>query len=285
MFNTKGVLFLLLILTSSLLSAADYYTCKDKRGNTTFSQQPCSPKQIIETLKIAEKEKQLSGSQNNTEECIEECAVLKTAALKLKNIAQQLNLCASSKGSFTLDLKATSLSLCAGRKHSSAYCFREFGEVNTSYLDSGTCSANYQQTKKKYSAYLISSNQYECSITNKNSKTCIDESKLEELLANLSDIPRPKQEEQVVIKKPKKKKDPCRKVSESVTLRNARVSGDLIVCHRESDVESIYGSPTKIEHWSGVTSSDTQWIYHYDDGSASRYIYFKGGRVRDWEYH
>ena len=72
----------------------------------------------------------------------------------------------------------------------------------------------------------------------------------------------------------------CDNVS-SLTLRNARVSRDVMKCHSMDDIRDIYGEPKSISTWSDKSAYDTRWKFRSDDRKTT-YIYFKQGKVTKW---
>lgn len=77
--------------------------------------------------------------------------------------------------------------------------------------------------------------------------------------------------------------DPCASII-SLTLRNARISNDVMKCHTMEDVRSIYGDPKSVSTWSDRSAYDTRWKY-WSREEGARYIYFKYGRVTKWSTH
>jgi hypothetical protein len=86
-----------------------------------------------------------------------------------------------------------------------------------------------------------------------------------------------------VTKKPRtsKKDDPCANVR-SVVLRNARVGGDIMRCHTQHDVRSMFGEPNSTSTWSSGKGGDSvKWSYSFKD-TSSLTVYFENGKVTDW---
>ena len=82
------------------------------------------------------------------------------------------------------------------------------------------------------------------------------------------------------VKKEKNTRPPCDNVL-SLTLRNARVSKDIMKCHSMDDIRDIYGDPNSVSTWSDRSSYDTRWKYR-NDKKQTTYIYFKQGQVTKW---
>jgi hypothetical protein len=77
-------------------------------------------------------------------------------------------------------------------------------------------------------------------------------------------------------------RDVCDQVG-SLTLRNARISREVIKCHSEQDVRAIHGEPDEVESWSDRLDYDQRWTYRADfNNSITTYIYFRDGYVSKW---
>ena len=84
-------------------------------------------------------------------------------------------------------------------------------------------------------------------------------------------------------KKPRvsKEKDPCADVRPLI-LRNARVGGDIMRCHTEHDVRSMFGEPDSTSTRStGNGSERVRWKYAFKDTSSIA-IDFQDGKVTSW---
>ena len=68
----------------------------------------------------------------------------------------------------------------------------------------------------------------------------------------------------------------------SLTLRNAAIKEQLLKCHSEKDVHSIYGAPSKIKTYSDSKYYDQRWKYKFNFNEGIMYIYFKNGLVTKW---
>jgi hypothetical protein len=85
-----------------------------------------------------------------------------------------------------------------------------------------------------------------------------------------------------VRKKPRvsKKNDPCADVR-PLALRNARVGGDIMRCHTQHDVRSMFGEPDSRSTWSSGNGGSVRWNYSFKD-TSSLTVYFEHGKVTDW---
>lgn len=82
-------------------------------------------------------------------------------------------------------------------------------------------------------------------------------------------------------KKKYKKMSACEGVS-SLKLRNAAIKEQLMKCHSEKDVISIYGSPSHTKTYSNSNHYDQRWKYRFDYNKGGLYVYFKEGLVTKW---